>query len=60
MQCPLCRTEAKIQSNKLVKKADGSYAHKLTIVCRDKNCKNYGSIVAITYAPVEVEDDDEE
>ena len=60
MQCPLCKTEMRIQSNKVVQKKDGTFAYKMVLSCRDKKCNNFGKPVTSSYVPIEVEDDDEE
>lgn len=40
MKCPLCKTEAKIQTSINVIKGDKLY-RRMVFVCRDKNCSNY-------------------
>ena len=52
MLCPLCQTEMKIRSNKLVEKKDGSLAYRMDFECRSKDCPNYGKVVESTYDPV--------
>jgi hypothetical protein len=54
MKCPKCQTEGRIQSNKLVRKKDGTLAYKMVIVCRNKNCDNNEKVIHTVYDPVEV------
>lgn len=58
MKCPKCNTEMSIQSNKLVRRKDGSIAYKMILTCRNKNCSNYGEIVQTLYDPVELSEDE--
>ena len=52
MQCPQCKTEAKIRSNRLVERADGSLAYRMDFECRTKKCPSYKQIIATEYDPV--------
>ncbi|MGN8706687.1 hypothetical protein ACTNE0_07620 [Bacillota bacterium HCP3S3_E9] len=47
-----------IQSNKLVRRKDGSIAYKMILTCRNKNCSNHGEIVQTIYDPVELSEDE--
>jgi hypothetical protein len=58
MQCPLCHTEMKIRSNKLVEKTDGTLAYRMDFECRSKECPNYGKLVDSQYDPVVPEKDE--
>ena len=58
MQCPLCKTEMRIQSNPLVRRSNGSVAYKMNMVCRNKGCPNNGKVVESLYEPVEIIDDE--
>lgn len=58
MECPECKVEGRITSNKIVRRKDGSYAYKMEITCRNKQCPNYGKVVITKYNPVEVVDDE--
>ena len=59
MQCPLCKTEMAIAKNKIVRRKDGTFARKLSMMCRSRTCPNYGEIVTSVYNPVDIVDDDE-
>lgn len=54
MQCPICHTEMRIQSNDLVKKTDGTLAYKMELKCRSRECANYDKVVSTIYTPVEI------
>lgn len=58
MKCPKCNTEMSIQSNNLVKRADGTIAYKMVLTCRNKNCSNHGEAVQTIYEPVEITEDE--
>ena len=58
MQCPLCKTAMRIQSNKLVRRSDGSVAYRMDLVCRNKGCENNGKVVKSLYDPVNIVDDE--
>lgn len=58
MKCPKCNTEMSIQSNKLVRRKDGSIAYKMILTCRNKNCSNHGEVVQTLYDPVELSEDE--
>lgn len=53
MKCPLCKTEARIKSNDLVKRKDGTLAYRLQLECRSKQCANYMKVFETVYDPVE-------
>lgn len=59
MKCPKCNTEMRIKDNKLVRRADESFAYRMRFECRSKNCPDYGNIVKTVYTPVTIEDDPE-
>lgn len=52
MKCPLCNIEARIQSNELVKKKDGTLAYRMQFVCRSKQCPNNGKVFHTEYDEV--------
>lgn len=60
MQCPVCKIEGRIRSNRLVRRSDGTLAYKMEIVCRSKECPKYRSVIGTIYHPVKVEDDEDE
>jgi len=57
MKCPKCQTEGRILSNKLVKRKDGTFAYKMEIVCRNKNCDNKDKVFFTDYDPVEISEE---
>ena len=57
MKCPLCSTEMRIQDNTLVHMADDSFAFRMRLVCRSKECPNSGKVVKTIYTPIAVEED---
>ncbi len=59
MKCPACQVEGRITSNKIVRRKDGTFAYKMEITCRNKQCPEYGKVVAVKYNPVEITDDNE-
>lgn len=56
MQCPLCKTEMRIQSSGYVVK-DGKLFDKMILVCRNKKCANFEKTVETIYEPLEVTED---
>ena len=52
MKCPLCKTEARIKSNDLVQRKDGTLAYRLQLECRSKQCPNYMKVFETVYDPV--------
>lgn len=52
MKCPLCKTEARIKSNDLVLRKDGSLAYRLQLICRSKQCENYDKVFETIYDPI--------
>ena len=53
MKCPLCDTEARIKSNDLVKRQDGTLAYRMQFVCRSEKCENFNKVFETTYTTVE-------
>ena len=60
MKCPLCNVDMRITSNTLVRRADGTYAHRLRLSCPSPQCENYKMVVKTEYIPVDVVDEGEE
>ena len=52
MLCPLCRIEARIKSNNLVQKKDGTLAYKMELECRNERCENFEKVIETIYEPV--------
>lgn len=52
MKCPLCRTEARIKSNELVQRKDGTLAYRMQFVCRSNKCENFDKVFETTYQPI--------
>jgi hypothetical protein len=52
MKCPLCRTEARIKSNELVRRKDGSLAYRMEFVCRSDKCENHNKVFHTNYEPI--------
>lgn len=52
MKCPLCNTEARIKSNDLVIKKDGTFAYRMEFECRSNKCENYQKVFATEYSQV--------
>lgn len=59
MKCPLCNVEMRIDKTAFVIKEDGSYAQKMYLKCRNRECPNYDRIVTSVYDPIVVTPDDE-
>ena len=57
MKCPLCNTEMRIQDNVLVHRADDTFAFRMRLVCRSRECPNNGKVVKTLYTPIAVEED---
>lgn len=53
MKCPLCNTEARIKSNDLVKRKDGTLAYRMEFICRSSKCENYNKVFETQYEPIE-------
>lgn len=58
MKCPLCHNEMRIDKTILVKKDDGTYANKMYLKCRSKDCVNFDKVTQTIYEPVKVIADD--
>ena len=59
MKCPVCNVEMRIDKTAFVIKEDGTYAQKMYLKCRNRECTNYDRIVDAVYSPIEVVQDDE-
>lgn len=53
MKCPLCDTEARIKSNDLVKRKDGTFAYRMEFICRSNKCENFNKVFDTQYEPIE-------
>jgi len=58
VKCPLCNVEMRIDKTAFVIKEDGTYAQKIYLKCRSRECANYNKIVATKYDPIQVSPDD--
>ena len=52
MQCPLCNVEARIKSNDIVRRKDGTLAYRMEFECRSKHCGNYEMVFETIYDPI--------
>jgi hypothetical protein len=52
MQCPLCHTEARIKSNDIVVRKDGTLAYRMEFECRDAKCENFEKVFHAEYEPI--------
>lgn len=52
MQCPLCNVEARIKSNDIVRRKDGTLAYRMEFECRSKQCGNYEKVFETIYDPI--------
>jgi len=52
MLCPLCKIEARIKSNELVIRQDGSLAYRMEFECRNNKCENFEKVIETQYEPV--------
>jgi NMD protein affecting ribosome stability and mRNA decay len=53
MICPSCRIEARIKSNEIVKRKDGTLAYRIEFECRNKQCPDFEKVIETQYDPIE-------
>ena len=58
MKCPRCNVEMRISNSGYVSN-NGSVFRKLSYMCLNKNCANYGTVVKSDYIPLDVTVDPE-
>jgi len=56
MECPVCKTEARIDSQKMVfNQEQGKLFRVLIYKCRDKNCEKFDQVIGEERIPTEFE-----